>query len=105
MSHEPDGDDHHHENPPALGEPLPLKDARLTIAAHDVRTPLTVIRGQAQLLARIVQRSELPEPQRVRLLRGLARIDTSVSELLAMLERTTGPRSPQEQEPPFEVKR
>lgn len=104
MPHEPAIDDYDNETPSARGQPRPLTDARLTIVAHQVKTPLTVIRGQAQLLARIVQRSELPEPQRERLLRGLAQIDTSVDEVLATLARTATPCPLQEQEsPPSEV--
>ncbi len=99
MPHGPTVDGQDHEPLSPLSEPRPLRDDGRTIAGHQVRTPLTVIRGQAQLLARIVQRSELSEAERVRLLRGLARIDTSVSELLASLEQPAAPRSPQEQKP------
>ena len=96
-------DGNNNDTPSAFGEPRPQRDAPLPIVAHDVRTPLTVIRGQAQLLTRLVRRSELAGPQRVRVLRGLERIDTAVSELLALVERPPGPRSPPEQEPPSEI--
>jgi signal transduction histidine kinase len=106
MPHEPVVEGHNDEDPSASVEFRLRKDDRLTVVAHEVRTPLTVIRGQAQLLARLVRRSELPESQRVRLLGGLARIDTSVSELLASLERASSARATQEQEsPPPEVAR
>jgi signal transduction histidine kinase len=36
-----------------------LKDELLSIASHDLRTPVTVLKGQAQLMQRFLQRGEL----------------------------------------------
>jgi len=40
-----------------------LKDELLSIASHDLRTPATVLKGQAQLLQRFVRRGEIDPKQ------------------------------------------
>src|SRR5436189_4412082 len=50
-------------------------------AAHDLKTPLTVIRGEAQFLRRLAP----PIEQRARLLTGLTRIDAAVGTMLGLL--------------------
>ena len=56
----------------------PLDDPRLRLQ-HDLRTPLTAIRGHAQLLRRTAARLEGPE--RERLLAGLTVIDAAATVL------------------------
>lgn len=70
----------------------------LTIPAHDLKTPLTIIRGNAQLLVRLAQRLDLADGERERLLTGLARIDAAVvgaveriEQAQAVLRQTAGP--------------
>jgi signal transduction histidine kinase len=60
---------------------------------HDLRTPLTTIRGRAYLLARAVQRaSMLTEEERTRMLAGVAAIDTEVSVMVTVIEGIAGDR-------------
>lgn len=67
-----------------LPEPAPSR--RLTRdLSHDLRTPLTVIRIQAQLLMRITRRGD--DLERERLLSGLRRIDEAVTKLNDVLQR------------------
>ncbi len=63
------------------------RDEFLSAASHDLKTPLTAIRGLTQLVLR--QRYDLPEPERARLaerLKGIVaatrRMDTLINELL-----------------------
>ncbi|MCC6792845.1 MAG: hypothetical protein IT336_14235 [Thermomicrobiales bacterium] len=56
--------------------------------SHQLRTPLTVIRMQAQLMMRLTRRDGLRgEDRRERLLHGLQRIDEAVSVLNEVLDR------------------
>ena len=57
----------------------------LALLQHDLRTPLAVVRGQAQLLARVARRLEGPE--RERLLAGLGAIDAAATVLAARIAR------------------
>jgi K+-sensing histidine kinase KdpD len=59
---------------------------------HAVRTHLTTIRGQAQLVARRVR--QLPEPERTRLLTRLAAIDGAVEQIVQHLARWSGTDRP-----------
>jgi nitrogen-specific signal transduction histidine kinase len=54
---------------------------------HDLKNPLMVIRGRAQLVERAVQRTaELPEAERMRILNGLAAIDAAVVHIVQMID-------------------
>lgn len=54
---------------------------------HDLKNPLMVIRGRAQLVERAVQRTaELPEAERMRILNGLAAIDAAVVHIVKMID-------------------
>jgi signal transduction histidine kinase len=56
--------------------------------AHDLHTPLAVIRMQAQLLMRLTRRGTSHDmPERERYLVGLRRIDDAVTKLNLALER------------------
>jgi signal transduction histidine kinase len=56
--------------------------------SHDLRTPLAVIRMQAQLLIRLTKRGAPSGGcERERLLIGLQRIDDAVTKLNSALER------------------
>jgi PAS domain S-box-containing protein len=47
-------------------EAVSIRDEFLSVAAHELKTPMTSLRGYAQLLAREFERSELPSPERAR---------------------------------------
>jgi hypothetical protein len=54
---------------------------------HDLISPLTIISGRAQLLARMIQRSSsLTEPERNTLLDGLATIEAAVRTLVTQID-------------------
>lgn len=62
---------------------------------HDMRTPLTVIKGTAQLAARdIVRCPALPDPEREKLLARLAVIEAAVAELARQVEELRAGRNP-----------
>lgn len=65
------------------GSPLdPLDQLR-----HELKTPLTTIRGRAHLLARAVRRApSLTDEERTRMLDGLAAIDTAVMAMVAVID-------------------
>ena len=61
---------------------------------HDLRSPLTTIRGRAYLLARAVRRApSLTEEERARMLAGVAAIETAVATMVAVIEELDGDRS------------
>ena len=61
---------------------------------HDLRSPLTTIRGRAYLLAQAVRRApSLPEDERARLLTGVAAIETAVATMVAVIEGIDGGRA------------
>jgi signal transduction histidine kinase len=69
----------------AREEATRLKDDFLSSAAHDLRTPLTTLLGQAQLLARQASRDALSPAYTTgieRLVREARRLSTLVAELL-----------------------
>jgi signal transduction histidine kinase len=69
----------------AREEAARLKDDFLSSAAHDLRTPLTTVLGQAQVLARRASRDGLPAPYLEgldRLVREARRLSGLVRELL-----------------------
>lgn len=54
---------------------------------HDIKNPLMVIRGRAQLVERTVQRTaELPEPERKQVLASLAAIDVAVLNIVDAID-------------------
>ena len=58
---------------------------------HDLRTPLTTIRGRAYLLARAVRRARLlSDDERTRMLDGLAAIETAVMAMDAVIAGIDG---------------
>jgi len=65
------------------GSPLdPIDELR-----HNLKTPLTTIRGRAHLLARAVRRApSLTDEERARMLDGLTAIDTAVMAMVAIID-------------------
>lgn len=59
------------------------KDAFLAAISHDLKSPLTSIKGTAQILQRRVARSSGPDAER--LLEGLRTIDATTTRIAAML--------------------
>src|SRR5688500_3228116 len=54
---------------------------------HDLKSPLTTIRGRAYLLARAGRRApSLTEDERLRMLDGVAEIETAVAVMVAVIE-------------------
>ena len=75
------------ENESDAGRPLdPLDRLR-----HDLRSPLTTIRGRAYLLARAVRRApSLSEDERTRMLAGVAAIETAVAAMVTVIDGIDG---------------
>ena len=65
------------------GDPLdPLDQLR-----HDLKSPLTTIRGRAYLLARAVRRApSLTDDERSRMLEGVAAIETAVAAMVVVID-------------------
>lgn len=61
------------------------KDDFLAAAAHDLKTPLTTIKGVAQILQRRVGRWETPEAEH--LMHDLERIDSTVSKMNMLINK------------------
>jgi signal transduction histidine kinase len=60
---------------------------------HDLRSPLTTIRGRAYLLARAVRRApSLTEEERTRMLAGVTAIETAVAAMVTVIEGIDGDR-------------
>ena len=57
----------------------------ISSTVHDLRTPMTSIRGRAQLLTRRVRRMTLPEDEQATLLEGLAQIELGIDHMNALL--------------------
>ncbi len=58
---------------------------------HDLRSPLTTIRGRAYLLARAVRRApSLSDEERTRMLAGVAAIETAVAAMVVVIEGIDG---------------
>jgi signal transduction histidine kinase len=73
----------HAEDEANAGRPLNSLD-RLR---HDLRSPLTTIRGRAYLLARAVRRApSLTEEERTGMLTGVAAIETAVAAMVAVID-------------------
>lgn len=64
-------------------EALRVREEFMTAVSHDLRTPLTPIKGFAQILNRRAQR--MPAPERVALLEGLATIEANAEKMLALI--------------------
>ncbi len=60
------------------------KDDFLASVAHDLRNPLTSIKGYADLLRRQIVRADLPNAERV--LAGLGQIETSGARMAALID-------------------
>ncbi len=62
---------------------------------HDLRSPLTTIRGRAYLLARAVRRApSLSEDERTRMLAGVAAIEAAVATMVTVIAGIDGDREP-----------
>jgi signal transduction histidine kinase len=61
------------------------RDEALSSAAHDLRTPLTTLKGQAQLLQRFLRAVDGPDAERLRA--GLAAIDAAATTAAARIDR------------------
>ena len=60
---------------------------------HDLRSPLTTIRGRAYLLARAVRRApSLSEEERTRMLAGVSAIEAAVAAMVVVIEGIDGDR-------------
>jgi signal transduction histidine kinase len=58
---------------------------------HDLRSPLTTIRGRAYLLARAVRRApSLSDDERTRMLDGVTAIETAVAAMVAVIDGIGG---------------
>lgn len=60
------------------------KDDFVATVSHDLRSPITAIRGHAQMLQRVARRLEGPEGPR--LLEGLSRIEGSTRQMVQILD-------------------
>lgn len=60
---------------------------------HDLRSPLTTIRGRAYLLARAVRRApSLSDDERTRMLAGVAAIEAAVTAMVVVIDGIDGDR-------------
>jgi signal transduction histidine kinase len=60
---------------------------------HDLRSPLTTIRGRAYLLARSVRRApSLTEEERTGMLAGVAAIEAAVAAMVVVIDGIDGDR-------------
>ena len=58
---------------------------------HDLRSPLTTIRGRAYLLARAVRRApSLTEEERTGMLAGVAAIEAAVAAMVVVIDAMDG---------------
>jgi signal transduction histidine kinase len=79
----------HAEDDIDAGRPLDPRDQ----LRHDLRSPLTTIRGRAYLLARAVRRApSLTDEERTRMLAGVAAIEAAVVAMVAVIEGIDGDR-------------
>ena len=71
-----------------LDPPDPLDQLR-----HNLRSPLTTIRGRAYLLARAVRRApSLTAEERTRMLTGVEAIEAAVAAMVVVIEGLDGDR-------------
>ncbi|HEU5317363.1 MAG TPA: PAS domain-containing sensor histidine kinase [Chloroflexota bacterium] len=66
----------------AAREAIRARDEFLTVAAHELKTPITSMRGYAQLLQRILARGDTPDPSHVQ---GALDVFVGQSRKLALL--------------------
>ncbi len=79
----------HAEDETHAGRPIDHLDQ----LRHDLRSPLTTIRGRAYLLARAVRRApSLTDEERTRMLAGVAAIEEAVVAMVAVIEGIDGDR-------------
>lgn len=62
-----------------------LRDAFLSSTIHDLRTPLTAMRGRVQLLQRQLTKMDLADEDRQRILENLAHLEGGTSRLESLL--------------------
>jgi signal transduction histidine kinase len=68
---------------------------------HDLRSPLTTIRGRAYLLARAVRRApSLTEEERTGMLAGVAAIEAAVAAMVVVIDGIDGDRDSATSEDP-----
>jgi signal transduction histidine kinase len=68
---------------------------------HDLKSPLTIISGRAQLLARAIQRSpSLAEGDREKLLSSLTEIEVAVQRLVIVIDGLEPQRSARHHDAP-----
>ncbi len=68
-----------------------LKDQFLRVAAHELKTPMSVIKGYAQVINRLAERNEpLPKEVAASLVRGSERMSAMVGDLLHALKAQQG---------------
>ena len=68
---------------------------------HDLRSPLTTIRGRAYLLARAVRRApSLSEAERTGMLAGVAAIEAAVAAMVVVIDGIDGDRDSATSEDP-----
>ena len=60
-----------------------VRDEFLSVAAHELKTPMTSLRGFAQLLLRQTQKGEMPDPERLQ--QGLTAIDEQSGKLARLV--------------------
>jgi len=73
----------HAEDETQAGLPLDSLDQ----LRHDLRSPLTTIRGRAYLLARAVRRApSLTDEERTGMLTGVGAIETAVAAMVAVID-------------------
>jgi nitrogen-specific signal transduction histidine kinase len=66
------------------------REAGFDELCHDLKNPLMVIRGRAQLVERAVMRSTgLPDTERTHILHSLAAIDAAVLGIVEMIDDTS----------------
>lgn len=69
---------------------LMWREAGFDQVCHDLKNPLMVIRGRAQLIERAILRSpELPDAERARILHSLTAIDAAVVRIVEMIDDTS----------------
>src|SRR5262249_45352491 len=57
----------------------------LSVAAHELRTPITALRGFAQMIARQIDRAAPADPGRIKL--GLAQLDRQTTRLASLINQ------------------
>ncbi len=69
-----------------LKEANQMKDRFLSITSHELKTPITTIRGQAQLAMRRIARQHSPSPELESMRTTLEKIDNQSSRLTALID-------------------